>query len=321
VRSFALVISLAALPLGAPSVLAQDPRADRLLARAEREVERRRPSRAAATLRRAANRGADPAAVARLALRLIPEDGACPPWLRDALVAPDDPTRDEARALALGLARCDAASGSIREAVARATPAVGLQDGAGVSLLRQLAAQAIREGAFDAAESALRVALRSMPQDPELALDLAALLRRRGRAPQAIAVLLELVERRPDFGDARRALGLALLAAGREDEALSTLADLARRADGDERRDALLDLSSAALEAGRRSRAHSAARDAHALGDPDGRAALGMGLALAAMGRRAEARDALEEALSKRPGDTRARGALRGLGDANAETP
>lgn len=197
---------------------------------------------------------------------------------------------------------------------------IGPQDPEGAAWLRRAAALRWRRGQRVEAERALRLAARSMPQDPELARDLAALEVARGRADDAAPRLGIARGGRPDDRTLRREHALAWLAAGRGEEALVLLEGLAREdtsptGDSAGAHEAVgedtLRFATAALELGRASDAEAAARRAiDRL--PDARrseAHAVRGLALLALGRRAEARAALTAGAD----DVRARSALEAL--------
>lgn len=195
---------------------------------------------------------------------------------------------------------------------------VGPQDPEGAAWLRRAGALRWRRGQRLEAERALRLAAGSMPQDPELARDLAALEVARGRAEDAAARLGVARNGDPDDRRLRLEQALAWLAAGRGDEALGLFEALARDADPETHGEDLLRLATARLELGHASRAEVVAREAVERLPSERRAEAHAvrGLALLALGRRAEARVALSIAED----DVRARSALEALGDRSPRT-
>jgi Flp pilus assembly protein TadD len=188
---------------------------------------------------------------------------------------------------------------------------VGPQDPEGAAWLRRAGALRWRRGQRLDAERALRLAVSSMPQDPELARDLAAIEVARGRADDAAARLGIARGGSPDDRRLRLEQALAWLAAGRGDEALGLFEALARDADPETHGEDLLRLATARLELGHASRAEVVAREAVERLPVERRAEAHAvrGLALLALGRRAEARVALSIAED----DVRARSALEAL--------
>lgn len=188
---------------------------------------------------------------------------------------------------------------------------VGPQDPEGAAWLRRAGALRWRRGQRLEAERALRLAASSMPQDPELARDLAAVEVARGRAEDAAARLGIARNGNPDDRRLRLEQALAWLAAGRGDEALGLFEALARDADPETHGEDLLRLATARLELGHASRAEVVAREAVERLPVARRAEAHAvrGLALLALGRRAEARVALSIAED----DVRARSALEAL--------
>ncbi|MCU0677065.1 MAG: hypothetical protein MUE69_30295 [Myxococcota bacterium] len=188
---------------------------------------------------------------------------------------------------------------------------VGPQDPEGAAWLRRAGALRWRRGQRLEAERALRLAASSMPQDPELARDLAALEVARGRAEDAAARLGIARNGNPDDRRLRLEQALAWLAAGRGDESLGLFEALARDADPETHGEDLLRLATARLELGHATRAEVVAREAVERLPVARRAEAHAvrGLALLALGRRAEARVALSIAED----DVRARSALEAL--------
>ncbi|WP_236605285.1 tetratricopeptide repeat protein [Sandaracinus amylolyticus] len=307
---------------------ARTARVEALLAQAERAVSAGRPARALGPLRRAI--AADPSdarAPLRLAELLLPdqvdEQVAAPgaAMQRDASEArrvleawlagaPTDPAAQR-RASAMRWWAAAIAEGHA-VAIDGITRDAGLQDESAASVLRRLAALAIRRDDLEGARRALEAARRAMPQDTEVLAELAALALAQGRATEAVTLFEAVVARRPGDLDALRDVAGARMAAGDAPAAARTLESVARQlpTSGEVR----LELARARLEAGDREGGITAAREALELAAPnDAEPAIVLGQALAAAGQRHEARRAFEEALRRRPGSPRATEALRAL--------
>ncbi|MEM1418960.1 MAG: hypothetical protein AAGH15_28970, partial [Myxococcota bacterium] len=238
--------------------------------------------------------------------------------VRDAVqqARQDDPAPEQRRPLGRADAWAQALLGDHAGAIASARSWLGLQDREGAELLVRLAVLAVRREDLPSASQALTLARRSMPQDPQVLRDLAAVEVARGRGGAAVALLQQRLALAPDDDAARIDLAGALAAAGRLEDAAAAWRELAAaaRARGEEALARSHELRGAELllEAGH---PRAALTVAEALGgdDPDGHAALVAGLALAALRRPAEARAALRDALLRRPGDLRAEQALAAL--------
>lgn len=188
---------------------------------------------------------------------------------------------------------------------------IGPQDAPGAAWWRRTAALLWRRHAHDDAERALRRAARSMPQDPDLARDLAALLVARGRPDEAVSVLGLVRAAHPEDRGLMRELALALVAAGRGEDGLAMLETLAR---DDASGEALLLLATATLELGRADSARRLAEQAarRLPGERTASAHALVGLACLALGKRDEALAALRLGAD----DPRALAALTALGQA-----
>jgi tetratricopeptide (TPR) repeat protein len=318
-----------------PTASARSPRAsrpgalDRLLARADDQLRRRRPLEALALLERAAGSApGDPRAVERALGAFVPPlgpDGRRLPadeaararrvgaLLEAHLAAPDAPLGpEERRALQRRLVWIALLAGdALARVAAQAEERCGLVDDEGAALLRAVATVAVRERALAVAQGALEAAARCAAHDPTPVAELGAVLLARGRADAAVDVFREVVRRRPDDPEATRDLAGALLAAGRARDALALFSSRARDLADDAV--AQLDLARAALEAGEPERARDAAARAAALAPSDPEAALVQAAAALALGDRGAAAHAFREALRRRPGDVRASEGLRGL--------
>jgi Flp pilus assembly protein TadD len=246
---------------------------------------------------------ADEAALARRVRALVEVHLAAP----GSNVLPED-----RRSLSRRLAWIDLLVGAAPEDVAaRAAASCGLVDDEGATLLRAVAAVAVRDGDLATAQTALEAAVRCAAHDAAPVAELGAVLLARGRADAAVDAFREVVRRRPDDSEATRDLAGALLAAGRAREALALFSARAQERGDDA--DAQLDLARAALEAGEPARAADAAARAAALAPTDAEAALVQAAAALAVGDRGAAARAFREALRRRPGDVRATEGLRAL--------
>lgn len=306
VRLLSVLVALAITPA---TIAAQDTdidrRTERELAQAQRLLERGRTGRARIVLQRSLRRSPSFQA-AQLSTRLLPElaQATSPTereledarWVLDALAPFSSPAAERARAHTLTVL------GEHRRAIEAIR--VRAQDQEAALTLERMASLFVARRALRDAELATQQALRIMPQSRELRLGLAALSVARGRPESAVQMLLGVLALDPNDHVARRDLAGAMMAAGRHNDALTTLRELQRQTGDAE--DALL-LADAALELGRHRVAEEASRTAIASGSSTGYATLA--LALAAQGRRAEALQALAQA----PDDVRARRARRVL--------
>jgi len=297
---------------------------ERWLARAERDVERGRTAAAISAWESAAQRAPqDPRAPLRLADVLLPPTlddssddasrtsaGAVRVALETAAAAPalDHATQ---RALLLRAAFAQAVSGDHEGAVTALATRCGRLDAESASMLRLLAAAAIRRAELAAAEGALDHALRCAGPGEALHGDRGAVRLARGRTAEAIDDFREVVRLRPGDGDALRDLAGALLAAGRTRDALTLYEGLAARTPDDAA--ARLDVARAALQGRELPRAVAASREAMRLAPRDAEPALVLAAALLAQGDRTAAMRAYEEALRRNPDDRRAREGLRAL--------
>jgi cytochrome c-type biogenesis protein CcmH/NrfG len=188
------------------------------------------------------------------------------------------------------------AEAAYRRAVAEDADHGPAYAGLGASLLLQ-----DRPG--DAAE-ALAQAVRLMPEQPEIRLQLALALQRSGRLPQARQVLTDVVERWPDHLPGRHNLGLVLGQTGDPDGSAEQFRFVVRK--DPTRYAAWLGLARALMGANDPDGAEKALIRAGELcpDDPDAKRLLGN--LLRGRGRYPEAEAVFEAVLADRPGDTAA---------------
>ncbi|MEX2643486.1 MAG: sulfotransferase [Acetobacterales bacterium] len=177
---------------------------------------------------------------------------------------------------------------------------------------RQLASawQLMQAGRADAAEQAVRAALRQAPRDPDALEFLGLLLLQRGAAEQAVAPLQRAVRARPEKAAAHYNLGCALASAGRPRDAAAAL----RRATelDPARPEAWANLGNVLQELDDRAGAIACYREAARLAPGDVAPYSNLGAALLYEGRPEEAEAALREALSR---DATHAGAWNNLGN------
>lgn len=229
-------------------------RAERVLAESERELRRGHVERAMKRLARGLSREPSPRLALRYAELALPFSGALGADV-DARVRLAEPLhallprvdlsaieREGARQLLLHGAYAALLVGDDEGGIVLLLQAGRLQDPATVAALRALAAVATRREQLELAEQLLAMARQYLPQDLELARELALVSLARGEGRAAVTLLEERFAVEPHASSARRDLAYALVAVGRADDALVLFSDV---------RDACMRNAGCALEAAR----------------------------------------------------------------------
>jgi tetratricopeptide (TPR) repeat protein len=241
--------------------------------------------------------------------------------LREAIVVALGPPAVQDAETARRLRRMDAwaaaVHGQLDTAIEAASRACGRLDDETALMLRRLSRAAVEQQQLLQADRALEGARRCAAASVEAVWELGIVRLARGRTAEAVALLREVVQRKPGDLHALRDLAGALLASGDAADALRLYADVAAQCPREARCE--LDLARAALEARAYDQALAAcarARTIAVANDPE------PSLVLAAihLGRNArrEAIDAFRDALQRAPGNARAAEGLRNLESAPA---
>lgn len=185
-----------------------------------------------------------------------------------------------------------------------------------VELRRLVGCARLRAGFIEDAKRCLEDALRREPDDYESRQNLAAILSRKGRNPEALAEVERALRTRADYADGHNSAGIILSQLGREAEALGHFQE-ARRIKPEDGR-LRHGLALALLHAGRTNEAMQELQQAVRLDDRLAESHFQLGLLLAQQGRLDEAAACFQNALraqSDHGGARRALGlALQGAG-------
>ncbi len=174
-----------------------------------------------------------------------------------------------------------------------------------------LGLMALARGELELAEREYRTALRLDAAFVPAAVNLADLLRERGKEDDALTVLTEALRVAPRHAALHHALGLALVRAGRREEALASLGRAVELAPGDARFAYVLAV--ALQDAGSRDLALRVLERGLQASPNDLDLLVARALALRAAGRIDEARAAARKLATDRPGDPTASALLREL--------
>ena len=337
-------LSVSSIAQAAPSAAANA----ELVTRAERLLARGYSKQALVLLRRAYARAPSLALALKLASALLPDPGRslhikvpvgkASPSRKESMARETGMLREQARELVqlvdnLPLsasfedqpllrklwrrrAWAQAWVGDFAGAVSSLRERGGSQDGESSRYLRSVAALAVRHDDLRAAEEGLRAARSFMPQDTELAADLAALLLAQGRAEESIPLWQEALRKNEQDLEARRDLASALLAAGRGAEAWQLLE--AQRAACDVATNCAIEAARAALELGEPQTA--VARLTGPFAGNVVEAQFVLADAHTRLGAWQQAREAYARILALKPSNVRARENLRALEESAQET-